>query len=714
MARVVGDQNDNRLSGTAYSDVIIGLGGRDRLFGGGGDDTLQGGWGADTLCGGDGDDILVGGRGRDHLYGGDGSDTFRFDDRDAGDAFSGPLSDVIHDFSSHDLLDIMAVDVVSFDGFGTREPQRGGFSIWEAQGGIHLSWNTFGGFHDVEIKDCQISHYDLYQQILWFEDDYLANVNTTGLIAAGQTRDGKIEVREDRDWFRIELVRDQYYTFELIDKAEGGGTLSYGYFTLFDAGGNPVVVDEYRLKFNGVSGTYFLDVWSFYTGTYTLSASAVPFIDDYAGDTSTTGRIAAGESVNGALEIPEDRDWFKIDLEGDKIYRFEVNSETGTYLALFDADGNYVAHDGELEEFKGPTGSYYAQVSSYEVGTYQLTVSAVPLVVDDYAGDRTTTGEIAAGESAAGELEIAGDRDWFRIELESDQVYLFDVRGEAEGGGTLPDPVVALFDTDGNYVTQGSEQIPVNGLSGTYYAEVWSYNTGSYQLAILLDDFAGDVNTTGEISVGEIIDGELEISGDRDWFRIELESDQVYLFDVLGEADGGGTLQEPLVVLVNSDGSDAAVGYDQLDFQGASGTYYAEVISLYMGTYQLAVTAEPIVDDYAADAKTIGKISVGVSAKGEIEFAGDRDWFRISLDEGETYQIDLRGKQSASGTLPDPLLYLRDAGGVAVAEDDDGSGMLDSRLIYVADRTGDYFVDAGGFAVSQTGTYDVTFDLLVA
>ena len=57
-------------------------------------DTLEGGKGLDTLLGGVGRDILIGGLGRDILWGGAGFDTFRFDDRDAGDLSSGPLSDV--------------------------------------------------------------------------------------------------------------------------------------------------------------------------------------------------------------------------------------------------------------------------------------------------------------------------------------------------------------------------------------------------------------------------------------------------------------------------------------------------------------------------------------------------------------------------------------------------------------------------------------------
>ncbi|NES02454.1 MAG: hypothetical protein F6K22_06125 [Okeania sp. SIO2F4] len=90
---IVGDAEDDLISGTALPDSIFGLagddtlngfaerdwvvGGRgnDLLRGGDGDDILEGRLGFDRLLGGDGDDILRGGQGRDFLNGGAGNDT---------------------------------------------------------------------------------------------------------------------------------------------------------------------------------------------------------------------------------------------------------------------------------------------------------------------------------------------------------------------------------------------------------------------------------------------------------------------------------------------------------------------------------------------------------------------------------------------------------------------------------------------------------------
>lgn len=83
--KLTSGNGDDRLLGSAKSDVlrgglgddnISGLDGNDRLQGDAGDDTLYGGDGRDSLSGGAGSDTLYGGSGDDKLYGGSGDDTF--------------------------------------------------------------------------------------------------------------------------------------------------------------------------------------------------------------------------------------------------------------------------------------------------------------------------------------------------------------------------------------------------------------------------------------------------------------------------------------------------------------------------------------------------------------------------------------------------------------------------------------------------------------
>jgi Ca2+-binding RTX toxin-like protein len=66
-------QND-KITGNAGANLILGYGGDDKLTGDLGNDELSGGEGSDTLSGNDGDDTLIGGEGYDYLSGGGDND----------------------------------------------------------------------------------------------------------------------------------------------------------------------------------------------------------------------------------------------------------------------------------------------------------------------------------------------------------------------------------------------------------------------------------------------------------------------------------------------------------------------------------------------------------------------------------------------------------------------------------------------------------------
>lgn len=73
--QVMGDEQNNTLTGTNDVDIITGLGANDIIYGLDGDDRIDGGWGSDTVIGGDGADVLTGDLGRDLVEGGAGNDT---------------------------------------------------------------------------------------------------------------------------------------------------------------------------------------------------------------------------------------------------------------------------------------------------------------------------------------------------------------------------------------------------------------------------------------------------------------------------------------------------------------------------------------------------------------------------------------------------------------------------------------------------------------
>ena len=117
-----------------------------------------------------------------------------------------------------------------------------------------------------------------------------------------------------------------------------------------------------------------------------------------------------------------------------------------------------------------------------------------------------------------------------------------------------------------------------------------------------------------------------------------------------------------------------------------------------------------------ADVTTTASITVGVPRQEGIDFAGDRDWFAVTLTEGQTYTISLAGTtHSTYIALTDAIVSLYNAEGVLIGTDDDGGShtsilnYADGFMTFTAGETGIYYVEADGFG-SLTGGYTVEVD----
>ena len=92
---ILGGSGNDRIEGGAGADLLFGSAGKDRLTGGSGNDVLDGGSGRDRLAGSGGGDVLIGGDGPDLLKGGGGPDAL----------FGGSGVDNLQGGRSNDRLD---------------------------------------------------------------------------------------------------------------------------------------------------------------------------------------------------------------------------------------------------------------------------------------------------------------------------------------------------------------------------------------------------------------------------------------------------------------------------------------------------------------------------------------------------------------------------------------------------------------------------------
>ncbi|MES2940927.1 MAG: PPC domain-containing protein [Pseudomonadota bacterium] len=143
----------------------------------------------------------------------------------------------------------------------------------------------------------------------------------------------------------------------------------------------------------------------------------------------------------------------------------------------------------------------------------------------------------------------------------------------------------------------------------------------------------------------------------------------------------------------------------------ASNVYVLGPLSNYQVMYVGALSAftcsvYPSSCEIPGDASTGYSLGAGNYVASSIDFAGDTDWFAISLTAGRTYTFDLQGAPSGLGTLADPILRLLSSGGVQVASNDDvnGSSNRESRIVYTPGASGTYYLSAQAYS-STTGSY---------
>ena len=141
-------------------------------------------------------------------------------------------------------------------------------------------------------------------------------------------------------------------------------------------------------------------------------------------------------------------------------------------------------------------------------------------------------------------------------------------------------------------------------------------------------------------------------------------------------------------------------------------------------TYEHADPLNVFRDDYTADASTTGRLAIGSSSTGLIDFGLDSDWFAVELLAGQRYLLDAVGVATGDGTLGIPSLRLYSSPRVELTSDLNSSdptknSSSGAHLAFVAPSSGTYYLEVTGrypqeivsLAVpwfNSVGTYKVT------
>ncbi|MYM70246.1 DUF4214 domain-containing protein [Pseudoduganella sp. FT55W] len=566
-------------------------------------------------------------------------------------------------------------------------------------------------------------------------DDYTANGVQPGLLQVGAEVSGKIEYAGDTDRFNLDLKAGSTYTVTLK-----GVNNSYGLvLKLYDTAGNLVdsvgadtsTTNTRELTFIAKSsGTYAVKVSDLYADqtyqrSYTLAASGGT-LDDYGDTAATATAIALNTPVRGVSAFANDIDMFKLTLKAGVTYELQLSPDTSSSAnasAWLKIQGPNIATSlnwqyGTTPFTPSADGDYYITINSASSTPASYLLNAT-LAKDDFGANTTSAGNLTLNGTTLGTLESYADRDWFALNMTAGQTYgviLQRPSGYNNSGLGYYSATVKIVDAQGNTLASTTSEYSsapllsyTTATSGKFYVEIGT-SGGAYSLGATLvqsDDVGNTPVSAAVMPAGATVNGALEVSSDIDYYKMSVTAGETYAIE-LKDVVPNDSWRLSLDVTDKQGAYVRSNGDTTLITATSSGDIYFK-ISGQSGApvlaYQLIGTKFGA-DDYGAGlaSTTIGALAVGGSVRGVINYVDDSDWFKVSLQEGVTYQFDVQGaaKSNGSSAVYDAPLMLFDSKHNLMTTSN--AIRASTTLGYTVKSSGDYYVQVQNKGSSTTFT----------
>ena len=382
-----------------------------------------------------------------------------------------------------------------------------------------------------------------------------------------------------------------------------------------------------------------------------------------------------------------------------------------------------------------------------------------------------------------GKLDKDGDEDWVKINLDIEKWYTFEV------GGSVPDPKIDLVNGSGDWVTNGSLD-GGQGLNGTagfnpttpgvYYLKISSdapvawgqgdpFGTGQYVVTVTVGDIGvsghwledrvapapygslpgtdvpSGTNDSSSLTVTDKVTGNIDIDGDRDWYKYALEKGRIYRFTLnsitlvkpsIRLRSGNGQLLDKDGNLVDDNVNNTKIIVDKGETESTivfvasyTGEHYIEIFSdenidpnnadVATGTFNLE--GKELSDDVGGritytddgsglvgvdgsgwplfipesyDFSDASYFQAGRRVNGNFYSVNDDDFFGIDLLNRNSYSFSIHANSSYTGTSY-ATITLYDDKGLLVDDElgyDEGVGFSFDNLTVPAD--GYYYIKA--------------------
>ena len=223
-------------------------------------------------------------------------------------------------------------------------------------------------------------------------DDYGNDQAHAAVLTPGTAKSGAIEVNGDVDVFKLSVTAGMHYGLQLQSSYFGGE------IKVTDASGKAVSLSNYYAgsgQFAATTtGDYYVSVYAYSPpfGNATYKLNAIAYSADDVGETAATaGTLDANSRVQGVINFPDDKDWFKVHLEAGRSYSFDLLGlgDGSQYSASRGSFTLYDNHSGasnwndtlgssggsgapHLSYVASKTGDFYIEVHGGALGGYTL------------------------------------------------------------------------------------------------------------------------------------------------------------------------------------------------------------------------------------------------------------------------------------------------------------------------------------------------------
>ena len=300
-------------------------------------------------------------------------------------------------------------------------------------------------------------------------------------------------------------------------------------------------------------------------------------------------------------------------------------------------------------------------------GAWSATTSATPA---DHGNTRSAATSVTSGATVWGAIDPADDEDYFTFSVSRTADYWIYTLGDLDTVGELLDSggmSIDIKDRGGVLPNPDNFFLWRKLQSGTYYIKVTGYGSTDEPYILRIREFTDTTSRSNAatLNLNGSASATIDPEDDDDYFKLELSETTEVAIRASGFPDTVGELQRSngTVIASNDDGYLPGGWTNFLIRESlAAGVYYVKVSSfaeISDGPYTVFAAAITEPGSAIADAQPL---TLGGTAGGTIDPAGDEDYFSLTLEETTYVNIggvgnvtDIRGALTDDNNFAAPI-----------------------------------------------------------